>query len=40
LVQREAKINNADPAETHVHKEARDPENEEEDEDDSFLPEG
>ena len=35
-------INDDDPAETHIHEEARDPgdEDEDEDEDDSTLPEG
>jgi hypothetical protein len=36
----EDEINNDDPAEIQVLKEARDPDNEEEDEDDSTLPEG
>jgi hypothetical protein len=36
----EDEINNDDPAETQVHEEARDPDNEEEDEADSTMPEG
>jgi hypothetical protein len=33
-------INDDDSAETQIHKEARDPDDEEEDQDVSFLPEG
>jgi len=36
----EDEMNDDDPAETHVHEEARDPDDEEEEEDDSTLPEG
>jgi len=36
----EDEINDVDPAETQFHEEARDPEDEDQDEDDSTLPEG